>query len=1128
MHGFNKINYTLNIRYKIKDNVAKMNILINLTAFYWLKHYVYRDIMNSYSLIIAIFLQLVFFISTPTHASSYPGTVKFLDVTPKEVKQNSDFKFPKFKLKNGKIIFFTDSAEDGLELWTHKPIDEKIEKYFSFEDAKETSGLTYLNWDDDKIVFWHNYYNKWYVTDGTKENTRVLTEVMQLPQWINSWAKSSDIDLKYIKTLESGKILIIHSSYLGFKSIYIYDPSSQVYKERPYDYKGYRTVKSIGKYLFYQDIHSDLWRLNLETLESIFITKTFSVHSSQSNWIGIDNLTLESPLTGDIYFQKFEDETYTLHIIDKLTGEIQKLPIESDSPIGENVIYNKASMYVNIFSGYSGQLLKINLNDYSYKSIDLPKQENYLEYGSYESLFSTEKGVLISASVDINRFFDKECDYIPESDKPLCPSHLYFLSETGEKYLLSDNYGPLNYGVKVQGITKNSVFLSVHSSINKSDEYWEINLETLKTSRINHDKFLSRDGYLLNNTLYVWDNNYSSSDYHLTPTPLYKLNMDTSTLVPIHYFANYSDTTHDTRGVELFSTKAGFRVVDKNTGTENDVIYGLSEQLDLAVISEQVELSGSSIYSNEVLDELYIIEKDNEIDSLNPPYFLATFDPILKLKQRLIELPVINQHGPNKISDYDGDNFLISYRDFGGEDYTIVNLESSNVYSTSDNKATSGWLCNDYIALNKFGGFILKDYKSDKILLDILKTKYQTYKINKDNIVFSTVHWSADNVTTSIFSLNCETQNITEHITYSDKKHEADDAPPILYIGEGGWLHITSGKYKNVRVNVFSNAQEPYRIVPELSVIEDEDGFLITYTAEYVSTKKGLYGFFRYNNGLTEIYKIGLSYFEKVAELNEYNGCNNYSKYDPYDRIFLCVVGSPDKPNKDLLYFSPIDNKLHSIDIFSYSSSHGHGLEKFTYTPDGYMYIVGLGKNGSEIIAINLNCLDIDDCNTPFPNSPPVINNEAEYSFNSSQKIYIPVIAFDPDRDSLVYKLENAPSWLKIEDGMIQGVAPATTKADINDITLIVTDVQQAKATSNISLKWQEKPDYPHAIFNQITIEEDATPPSESSNEDVTNKKSNSSGGAFNFVYLLLIIIFMRYFSPRSPILVNRPRLNGH
>ena len=78
---------------------------------------------------------------TSTHASSYPGTVKFLDVTPKEVKQNSDFKFPKFKLKNGKIIFFTDSAEDGLELWTHKPNDEKIEKYFSFEDAKETFNI---------------------------------------------------------------------------------------------------------------------------------------------------------------------------------------------------------------------------------------------------------------------------------------------------------------------------------------------------------------------------------------------------------------------------------------------------------------------------------------------------------------------------------------------------------------------------------------------------------------------------------------------------------------------------------------------------------------------------------------------------------------------------------------------------------------------------------------------------------------------------------------------------------------------------------------------------------------------------------------------------------------------------
>jgi hypothetical protein len=1053
---------------------------------------------------------LIYSIFSITHASTVNGTVKFLDLNPLDTVGIRYHQ--KFKLQD-KVIFFTANRDRGIEIWRHEAGKENIERFFGGKDFATNLGNTFIPWDNDKLAFWVADFNKWYVTDGTFQNTKELTELAKLQTLLGSENSiAGQYRFHFIKTLSSGKVLFIHDE-LSSRPLFIYDPSNETFEKKEVSFAGKQDniVQSIGDYIFYSavDFTTDfvsrrLWRFNINTLEVDNLTAStghdsFSFHP-RNRGFGDNPLISETSEKIDGFYQvkKENEQIYTLHLIDGDTGEIRELPFTSVQPFGMDVVYNSMSMYFTLYQGSNSGLIKLNLEDFSYEQIVIPSQEHNCvinDYIKYSPVLITEKGVLVSASVPVH------CNN-------RAVNHLFFIDEKGEAFVISDVESAMGFHFQVELFGDQKLYVSAANYGTNIFELWEINLEEMKVSRMHYKEssngplHSSLQGYALNGKFYSSLINGGTAPGR-KPVFTSHINIHNKTIDPIHSFSAVTASTYE-GGFKIQSTSNGIYTIHLSSPGPKGVFNLTSDyELELLIERDDLPLASSTeptpLFSDERIESFYYIDYQKENDE---SFFLTSLNSVTGEKVSIAELPKENITWPKWVKQYEEGRVLIDY--IGALTFAVVDLNDGNIYTPpleeNQNEYKYARLCGDSALFISSDHALFSEKGKESKLIEFDNIVSLEF-LENDFAVFVTRNFdiAVGKYITRIHSLECTTGEFLTHSeSYTDWTY--------IDLGINGWVYVRGGDKNNTRFNLYSSVEELFDLSYELE--EDISGSLF----KLYDTKFGTYGAHTYQkineSGIatqkTDIIKFDGITSEVVASIDGIFQQDKPSKYDPYSRIFGFYRDERSHEMGDLIYFSPFDEKFHQLDIVPGKGSYTEINSKH-YTSSGHLYLNANGHNGAELLIINLNCLDFVECELPLDNSAPQFISTSEYSYKTGQKIYIPIRATDSDRDNISYRLENAPSWLTIVNDVIQGKVPENVDTNINDIVLVARDSFEGKSSTKFTLVWQPKRTL-EAEFKSIAEEVPDNPPAPPVVTPPQKSESTSEGGGGSMGALLILL----------------------
>jgi hypothetical protein len=1015
------------------------------------------------------------------------SVIKSVDFNPQNTTINGQYIY-KIKLKD-MVLFISEgdlrTSSDGVKLWRQMNGSNIIEPFFL---GGENDVLKYgpiHRWDDDKVVFWVSNLDKWYQTDGTTENTREFTELNLLLTNNGATELPARGSFHFITTLENGNYIFIIDDGIQSQAIYSYDQNSKVYTKQEVEQfdNGYDFITKIGHFLFYfEDSYNGfLWRLDLNsfTTEKLVESKNnqinlsnFSFHSKSTATKAFRNDSVSSFLSVDIsnntrvivtdvgdltlgVFQTEQDGFYKLHIIKPDSGEIETLPIESESKIALGVTFNTKSYYLNIGSvGGLGEnaLFKVSKVDFSIEQliIPVPSTKNCTEsneFSSYNPILVTEKGVLLKNM------------YRCSSNSVV--HHLFFINENGQiDYLLNTGEGEgLPYHIRAQSVQKERVFFSAYSFDTNDFEIWKVDLETLGVSRKKIDRLSTNNsGVQIHNSAkgysegsgYYWLSSVKDVETgNRSPVTVDKINLSKGTIDSIHHFSN-NITSVSTGTYSFHETARGVTLLFNEANNEPIKIYSLSDTYVREKLTTTEPLptrhNTGDFFSHTLLDKLYYIKKDSNTSSTTR-YLLNSVDVFSGEIKEVIAFPEFESI--KELSD----KTLLSQS--VNDVFSVINLDTLSIKTSDEEYNFVGYCGNNILATNDG----ISIYNNELELLNRIQledTISVPISINEDGFaLYSIMKLQAGSdpfnqkQKHTILKIDCHSADISifaEEVTIRDL-----DVRTKIHKGMDGWFYLDGGIKHNRRYNPKTNIEEFFYL---------HDG-TSTYLSNFLDTKYGLFTFERVVENVDDrgiisaiAYKLDGENVTNVAVFNGSFSPQDVSIHDPQQRIFNFSNSPSDKI--DIPYFNPKDNSFNSVDMIPGPANISSvGPKGRLFASNGNLYISAYSLNGADLNIINLNCLDTDVCLEPLENSVPQIINQHHYDFTSEQEIYIPIRAKDPDGDLLTSSLSNAPQWLRINNDIIEGTVPKNVKNDFNDIVLTVKDSKGGEQEHKFTLTWK-------------------------------------------------------------------------
>ncbi|MEP4889345.1 MAG: putative Ig domain-containing protein [Aliiglaciecola sp.] len=981
-----------------------------------------------------------------------------------------------FPLDDTKIVeiekgsIFLGCDETGLNPWvlskgkrTPTPLWENT-KTFSSCGTQPHSKLYKIN--ENEVVFILDNYSTYYITDGTKEGTKIWA----LNETINK--KNLLISFQDIKQLSNGNF-VFDSDPFG---VAFYDSVTEDFYEVSktffaFSERAKAAIISEDKVIVLSDEHvyiSDGTRQGFKQLESISLDK-------------IKNLLYKTK--NAFYFYEATDDAFLLYEFDLLTEEFTTVYEGPWISLVQHfgVIEGEQSLYfiaMRIQQEGEGAWPLLDLYKFDTQKYSLTQlYDDQLKTPKELKIYNTNNYIFINkVSIDsINEYFSlsKKTDDLTTVENVNIPTNYnqsgnVFLGKSESKVYLSPRFNAL------QG-----ALITIYDSEN--------NTITNKELTTAPDRF---NTFMHNNELYL-AHDTESATMHAGYYVYNSLSEDIDYAFTIHKGLTNSGS-RDNRDLKVFdSFVSGSGSFGNNQSSDPKYNYWLmNEELSVIPVMNQSLSDGIEITYDItidlVIDDNLFFSVGSELKDRNTFKYNVTSQQLTKLHST-----IESDDDDNKINRVIGfkDNTL--YVETKSRKAGLVNINDSQVNLVETPESFYMFSCaNKFLYKNRRTEEIFEVLPSSDInKIADLPSSFIFYELGLVLMYSST--------TPQIYDCN------TERFTPLDKTTAGREIPRIspsssLKVNNDLYFQSTTSAPYGLELYRYNSQNRDIDYIGKYDGGFDELHINSTgvYYSEFNSESNETVIFKMNNNTLTEVHR----YPEEIRFIK------THSK-DEKGWLFFMGTEQSGSTNTKLFIYMPEHNKIVELDLFAnapvseseYADIDLEPLGDWEYL-NGYHYIdYQTHLIGHELLILSSTCLEQlaifnnNQCTNGFANNLPESYITHDVEAVANKYIYIPTRATDLDGDKLEYSLVGAPQWLSIDSqsGDITGSVPSNANTEDYEMEVVISDGEETVKTNQFSLKIQ-------GDENQSTPPTTTTP----------TISDGGGGGVISWVTFALLILF--------------------